>query len=45
MTTKYSGYTVSQDARYFEDKSARPPTRQAAINAIHKINKLLENNA
>ena len=45
MTAKYSGYTVSQDARHSEDKSVRPPTRQGAINAIHKINKLLENSA
>ena len=37
-----------QDAGHSEDKSVRslkPPTRQAAINARHKINELLENNA
>ena len=26
-------------------RSLKPPTRQAAINARHKINELLENNA
>ena len=39
---------ISQDAGHSEDKSVRslkPPTRQAAINARHKINELLENNA
>ena len=39
---------VSQDAGHSEDKSMRslkPPTKPAAINARHKINKLLENNA
>ena len=39
---------ISQDAGHFKDKSVRslkPPTRQAAINARHKINEPLENNA
>ena len=39
---------ISQDAGHSVDKSVRslkPPTRQAAINARHKINELLENNA
>ena len=39
---------ISQDAGHSEDKSVsslKPPTRQAAINVRHKINKLLENNA
>ena len=39
---------ISQDAGHSEDKSVgslRSPNRQAAINARHKINELLENNA
>ena len=39
---------IFQDAGHSEDKSVRclrPPTREAAINARHKINELLENNA
>ena len=39
---------ISQDAGHSEDKSVRSlrlPTRQAAINARHKINELWENNA
>ena len=39
---------ISQDAGHSEDKSVRslkPPTRQATVNARHKINELLENNA
>ena len=39
---------ISQDAGHSDDKSVRslkPPTRQVAISARHKINELLENNA
>ena len=39
---------ISQDVGHSEDKSVKPlkpPTRQATINARHKINKLLESNA
>ena len=39
---------ISQDAGHSEDESVRSLkhcTRQAAINARHKINELLENNA
>ena len=38
---------IPQDAGHSEDKSVislKPPTRQAAITARHKINELLENN-
>ena len=39
---------ISQDAGHSEDKSVRSlklSNRQAVINARHKINELLENNA
>ena len=46
---KSTGDTITaQDIGHSENesvKSVRPSTRQVAINARHKINKLLENSA